>query len=364
MNITSYNIIDVTFHYIGLRVLRQLPSNVDKTTQLETISRSVYSHLCARALHLMLPEPKGTYLSAGHKICQELGHFGFAHAQKRLPYQLTKKGLDIINLLEENKYTDLRRTMAEVHLRTYNNLRTVLLYQLDGRAIWRPVVEKARLREKDYIRRLLEPTLGEPAASCAESMAEFNKEQSAKSLEDALTGMILARLFEGFKMKTALFRTICDRLVSMRLLNARRATKGGCKFNKTYSPCKSNRQERSWYRSLEVPIECGDTITVFLSEPDMKKTDCQDEVLDALDVAFGELPSVGGYHAIPDLRDFVCERLMIPEPAFDDAVNRLLDRPNSVLSSGLGYEGITAQRKPLIRRKREIQLHNLLRRVK
>ena len=364
MNITSYNIPDVTFHYIALRALGGLPSSTDKTTQLVTISRSIHSHLCGRALRLMLPEPKGTYRSAGEKVCQELRHFGFVYSHRGQSYRLTEDGLDTLRLLQESKYVDLRRRMAEVHLRTYNNLRAVFLYHLDGRSVWRPVVDGARLEEGDYIHRLLAPTFGERAVSYAESLVDLDKEQSAKALESALTGTILARLFEGFRMKTALFRTLCDRLASMRLINARRASRGGCEFSKTYSPCKSDRNECPWYRPLEVP--CGDagTVTVYLSEPDMHSADYQHAVLDALDVAFQELPSVGGYHAIPDLRDFVCERLMIPEQAFDDALNKLLDRLDPVLSAGLGYEGITAQRKPLIRTRGETQLRNLLRRVK
>ena len=140
MNITSYNISDVTFHYIGLRVIEALPSTVDKTTQTDTISKSIYSHVCHRSLRLMLPEPKGTFQSAGGKVCQELRHFGFVSGKKGLPYRLTESGLATLALLEENRYSDLRKTMAEAHLKTYSNLRTVFLHHLDGRAVWRPVV--------------------------------------------------------------------------------------------------------------------------------------------------------------------------------------------------------------------------------
>lgn len=364
MNITSYNINDVTFHYVGLRVLEASPNAVDKATQMATISRSIYNHVCHRSLRLMLPEPKGTYRVAGEKVCQELMHFGLVGAEKGMPYRLTESGLSTLALLEQRRYTDLRKVMAELHLNTYDNLRAVLLHHLDGTSVWRPVVEERRLAETSYVRRLLEPTFGEAAQSLAEPMEELADQRSAKTIESYLTSVVLSHLF-GAKMKNALFRTLCDRLASLRLLNARRAEEDDCAFTKTYSPCRSTDDEKlSWYTPLEIATCGGSVQEIYACEPNMERQDCQDAVLDALDEAFKRLPAVGGYHAIPDLRDSVCERLMIPEPAFDDAVNRLLDRTTPVLSAGLGYEGITAQRKPLVRRRGDTQLHNLLRRVK
>lgn len=364
MNITSYNVNDVTFHYVGLRVLQASPNNADKATQIATISKNIYNHICHRSLRLMLPEPKGSYRVAGKKVCQELMHFGLICAEKGMPYRLTDSGLSTLALLEERRYTDLRKVMAELHLNTYDNLRAVLLHHLDGTSVWRPVVEERRLAEAGYVSRLLAPTFGEKAKSLGDPRANLTDRRRTKSIESDLTSLVLSYLF-GAKMKNALFRTLCDRLASLRLLNARRADKDDCAFTKTYSPCRSTDDEKlSWYTPLETAACGGSARTIYVCEPDMERLDCQDVVLGALDEAFERLPAAGGYHAIPDLRDFVCERLMIPEPAFDDAVNRLLDRTAPVLSAGLGYEGITAQRKPLVRKRGETQLHNLLRRVR
>lgn len=363
MNITSYNINDVTFHYIALRVLQALPNTIAKETQLHIISKSIYRHICDRALRFMLPEPKGTYRSAGEKVCQELRHFGFVIATKGMPFRLTESGLDTLALLEGKRYTDLRRVMTSVHLKTYNNLRAVLLHHLDGKAVWRPVVEERHLSDENYIRRLLEPTFGATTLSHGKAIAELAENSGAKGVESKLTSVVLSHLFSNLKMKTALFRTLCDRLASLRLINIRRSPRNGCEFLKTYSSCMSAGGQAPWYTALDLGDEGASNI-IFLCEPDMRKPDCQDAVLKALDVAFMELPAVGGYHAIPDLRDFVCERLMIPEAAFDEGVNGLLDRPQPVLSAGLGYERITAQRKPLVRKREDTQLHNLLRRVK
>lgn len=363
MNITSYNINDVTFHYIGLRVLQALPDTEAKATQLETISKSIHNHVCDRSLRLMLPEPKGMYRTAGEKVCQELRHFGFVSVTKGMPYRLTQDGLDVLALLDGRKYTDLRRLMIKMHLKTYDNLRLVLQHHLDGQAVWRPIVEERRLSDEEYIDHLLEPTFGMAAHSHSHAFGKLAEKENAKRVESELTGMVLSRLFGHIKMKTALFRTLCDRLASLRLINTRRSTRNGCDFIKTYSPCMSSDNELPWYVPLNLSDDSSASV-IYLCEPNMKARDCQDAVLNTLDTAFKELPAVGGYHAIPDLRDFVCERMMIPEPAFDDAVNWLLDRSEPVLSAGLGYEGITAQRKPLVRKRGDTQLHNLLRRVK
>ena len=58
MNITSYNVTDVSYHYIGLRVLAGTPYAADRNQQIEAISRSVLKFVTDRALRLMLPEPE------------------------------------------------------------------------------------------------------------------------------------------------------------------------------------------------------------------------------------------------------------------------------------------------------------------
>ena len=59
MNITSYNVTDVGYHLIGLRMLSGLPTNSRRDEQTETISRSVRKYVNDKALRLMLPEPRG-----------------------------------------------------------------------------------------------------------------------------------------------------------------------------------------------------------------------------------------------------------------------------------------------------------------
>ena len=50
MNISSYNITDVGYHYIGLRVLGNLPSTARREEQTETVSRSVRKYVSDKAL--------------------------------------------------------------------------------------------------------------------------------------------------------------------------------------------------------------------------------------------------------------------------------------------------------------------------
>ena len=95
MNISSFNVTDVGYHYIGLRVLVAMPE-ASKEEQTGTISRNVLKYARDRALRLMLPEPKGTYDTVGEKVCQELGHFEFADAKKGRGYELTTSGIKLL----------------------------------------------------------------------------------------------------------------------------------------------------------------------------------------------------------------------------------------------------------------------------
>ena len=80
MNISSYNITDVTYHYIGLRVLANSPEDTGRTIQVREISRNVQKFVTDKALRLMLSQPGGTFQGTGEKVCQELVHFRFARS--------------------------------------------------------------------------------------------------------------------------------------------------------------------------------------------------------------------------------------------------------------------------------------------
>ena len=163
-------------------------------------------------------------------------------------------------------------------------------------------------------------------------------------------------------MGVANFRAMCARLTTLRLLNLRRATVKGCEFYKTYSPCVSEVGPYDWYTPLDVSLADGQTYRIFFCEPDLSQCDTQDLLFEAIDSAMLALAPIAGYHDLPDVRDTVCEALLIPEAAFDDGLNRLLDRKPAPLSVGFHYERITANRKPLVRRQTN-QLHNLIRKA-
>src|SRR3954465_9254240 len=99
MKITSFNVTDVGYHYIGLRVLAAMPAAA-RDEQTQTISRSVLKFARDKAIRLMLPEPKSNYESLGEKICQELAHFEFADAVRNKGYTLTAEGNRVLGLLE------------------------------------------------------------------------------------------------------------------------------------------------------------------------------------------------------------------------------------------------------------------------
>ena len=362
MNITSYNIADVSYHYIGLRVLANLTANTGRTIQIEEISRNVRKFVTDQALRLMLPQPSGTFRGMGEKLCQELVHFQFARLF-RGGYEVTDAGHSVLRLLASHDYTALRRLMAQVHLQTYDNLRCIVQSHLDLGSVWRPVVETARISEKGYLEKLLVPTFNAEAETEASAITIEQKGLSRSKVQDALHDRIIQNLMPTQRVRVANFRAICDRLGSLRLLNQRRVNLEGCEFIVSYSPCTADSPDRPWYAPLEVRLKGGGSLRLFFCEPDMADQSQQDTLLDAIDKAFCSLSPEAGYYDIPDLRDWVCQHLMIPDAAFDDGINHLLDRQPSVLSVGLHYDRITARRKPLVRKVRSIELHNLIRRL-
>lgn len=364
MNISSYNISDVGYHYIGLRVLGGLPATARRDEQEETVSRSVRKYVSDRALRLMLPEPRGTFEAAGEKVCRELVHFGFANSAKGA-YELTEPGKEALGLVEGRKHTELRRVMVRVHLETYDNLRAVVLKHLELGYIWRPIVETSKVGRKGYLRKLLEPSFGEKADSFADSIQESHQGDGVKKIEDALQDKVIAQALPGVRITVPLFRSIADRLVSLRLLNIARdsTTVKGCDFLKSYSPCMANSPPHSWYIPLHVHPAAAAPFVIYFCEPDMTDKESQQRLLAGIDQTLGKLELQGGYYDLPEVRDRVCEELRIPEAVFDEGINRLLDLQPSPLTMGLSYENISGRRKPLVRNREASQIYNLLRRA-
>lgn len=363
MNINSYNITEVAYHYIGLRVLDGMGTSAERSQQVEAISRNVRKFVTDRALRLMLPEPRGTFLTVGQKICEELVHFGFALADRGSPYGLTAKGQMVLGLLTDQCYVELRQVMVSVHLKTYDNLRAVLQAHIDAGAIWQPVVSATHLEQPGYLQGLLKPTFEQDTSAKLAEILDQHTLPPPKKIEDILRAKVVAHMMPAQNMRVALFRAVCDRLVSLRLLNKSRVALQQCEFEKTYSPCVSENPLNPWYSPLQIPLDNGESYQIFLCEPDATDPDYQTILLSGIEEAFSEMSPAGSYYDIPDLRDWVCEYLMIPEAVFDDGLNCILDRQPPVLSAGLQYDKITGRRRPLVRIRQNTQLHNLIRRV-
>ncbi len=361
MKITSYNISDVGYHYIGLRVLAGLPATAKREEQTAAVSRSILKYASDKALRLMLPEPKGTFEAVGEKVCNELVHFCFATSSHGR-YDITEDGKYALSLLNEHKHVELRRLMASVHLKTYDNLRYMVQRHLELEFIWRPIVEAGRLTSEDYFDRLLEPTFHELAPAYAMIASAECKEKSPSKIEDVLQELVLRYSLPDTVFGESLFRSLCDRLISLRLLNVMRANVNGCEFAKSYSPCVADNPPYKWYFPLDVPLSSGIVYRIYFCEPDMNDADTQRQFLNALEAAFLALVPQAGYYDLPDVRDMVCLELKVPEATFDEGVNYLLDIKNAPLSVGLRYEGITARRRPLIRSRETTQIYNLIRR--
>ncbi len=362
MNISSYNITDVNYHYIGLRVLDGIPASSGRADQTETISRNVRKLVTNRALRFMLPEPRGTFSTVGVKVCQELVHLDMARSIRSSGYELTNLGTDALNILNAGKFVEARRLMASTHLQTYDNLRAILRTHLDIGRIMLPVVEARRLGERDYYRNLLEPTLGQEATAAIEDITEDTRVK----VENALHNKIIGKVISETKISLPIFRSISNRLTSMRLLNTRRTTLNGCQFVESYSPCLPSppSRTRTWHTPLKIDLSDETGLTIYLSEPNAADAAYQEALLKAIYESLVKMSIQGGYYDIPELRDSVCKHLLIPEAAFDEGLNSLLDTPPQRFSVGLGYEGISANRKPLIRNNNGAsQVINLIRRL-
>ena len=362
MNITSYNVTDVGYHYIGLRVLAGLPSSARRDEQTGTISRSVRKYVSDKALRLMLPEPRGTFETAGEKICQELVHLQFARSVRGW-YELTDAGNDVLVLLNSRQNQELRHVMAKAHLRTYDNLRLVVKKHLELEAIWRPVVNADRPDSRDYITCLLAPTFGNEAAEEADQVLSTLNGSSPKKLGDTLCHLVLRKAAPEMRIGVPMFRAMCDRLVSLRLLNQMRDDRGGCEFLKTYTPCVVVSPPNDWYVLLDVHLNSGELFPIYFCEPDMTIPETRERFLNAVYDAFAVLTPMAGYYDLPEVRDNVSERLKIPEAAFDEGLNSILDLDPRPLTVGLQYEGATGRRKPLVRDRGSTQIYNLIRRA-
>ena len=363
MNISSYNISDVGYHYIGIRVLAALPPTVARREEQESaISRSVLKYVSDKALRLLLPEPRGTFQTIGEKVCRELVHFRFAISLSGA-YELTELGKESLSLLAGGRYSELRRVMARVHLETYDNLRAVLEKHFEIGYIWRPIVETGKLEQRGYLQNLLHPTFSDASCEVATNVWEALHSGGAKKIETALQESVVAKVLPGVHVRGPLFRSIVDRLVSLRLLNVMKDSIKECEFMKSYSPCVDNSPPQEWYVPLQITPTSGSPSIVYFCEPDMTNNDAQRRLLDAIDETLLRLSPQGGYYDLPDVRDLTCERLWIPESSFDEGVNQLLSLRKSPLTMGLTYEKISGRRKPLVRSGDSSQIYNLIRRA-
>ncbi len=362
MRITSYNITDVNYHYIGLRVIDGLPETARREEQITTISRNILKYVQDKSLRLMLPEPRGTFETVGEKVCQELVHFQFAQSIKGA-YVLTDDGKQALFLLNQKYYSELRHLMIRIHLQTYDNLRAVFQRHMEVDCIYRPIVESAFLNQDSYIPTLLNPIFGNEAQRVSEDVLAKLARKSPKKIEDALQERIIQFFFPEEHISVALFRSLCDRLASLRLLNMRKVTHQGGEFIKNYSPCTLTTAVYPWHIILSIPIIDNETFSFYLSEPDFQDKETLNVFLQSINEAFSDLVPQGGYYDVPEIRDFVCEKLKIPESSFDEGMSQLLQRQSSPFTTGLRYDGISARRRPLVRPGENTQIYNLIRRI-
>ena len=253
--------------------------------------------------------------------------------------------------------------MAKAHLQTYDNLRLVVRKHLELEAIWRPVVLTDRLASKDYLTCLLTPTFGDEAIEKAKQMLTTSDGTNPKKLADALSHLVLRKAIPEMQMGVPMFRAMCDRLVSLRLLNQMRDYRGACELLRTYTPCVASSPPNDWYEPLDVHLRSGEPFPIYFCEPDMTTPETRDRLLEAILEAFAVLTPIAGYYDLPAVRDNVSACLNIPESAFDEGLNSILDLDPLPLTVGRQYEGTTGRRRPLVRDRGSTQIYNLIRRA-
>jgi hypothetical protein len=366
MNITSYNVTDVAYHYIGLRVLAA-NEKLKREELITAISRSVAQFVRDRALRLMLAAPRGTFETVGEKVCQELVHLQLAHPVPG-SYELTDLGRHALSLLNSRQTRDLRILMIRSHFETYDNFRYILARHIETGELLRPIVEAPRATNEEYIEALLRPSFGDNASAKAKAVLQRlpTAKDTAKRTEDALAEEVLTEFLPQRRTQVPLFRAIADRMNSMRLLNVARHRIDDAEFVQTYPTCLFNPSgEADPVAPWRIPVQAvadGLPTTLWVCEPDTNNSDFLKLVRDHILDAFSHVPSEGGYHDLPDVRDFVARQLRIPEAAFDEALNALLDTAASPFSLGLQYERISGRRRPLQRTRESAQVFNLIRR--
>jgi len=113
--------------------------------------------------------------------------------------------------------------MISAHLATYDNLRAVCAAAHGGSSLWRCIIEFEQFGKPGYLERLLQPTFGDRAAAKAAQITARGP-QTPKQTEDAINQFVINDVFTEYVYSVPLFRALCDRLLSLRLLNIMRAT--------------------------------------------------------------------------------------------------------------------------------------------
>jgi len=348
VNITSYNITDVSYHYVGLRVVES-SGGASRDRLAEMISAAVLKLVMDRALRMMLPAPRGTFSSAGEKVLNELKHFGLTETEGK-HVGLTEAGKAAHQLLQSKQFVQLRRVFIRLHLETYSNFREVLLYLAGGESLLRPIKDSIDPTDLAVAWKVFLPW-------DSEGPARSSIDLTPQKVEDAITARLLERAFSGTKVTVPIFRSMCDRMTSLRLVNQSRVTKGGMEAFAIYSTCRKTKTR--WQHELSFVVS-GSPRTLFLSEYSIELKGAREALLAALKAAFDELEPEGGFYDLPDVRDKVCMSMLIPEAAFDEALLQLLESGNAPFSFGLRYERISGRRRPLVRQPGN-QILNLIR---
>jgi len=360
MKITSYNITDVGYHHIGIRVLGTENTNIPKQEQCDIIARSILKYARDKALRLLLPEPRGTFESIGEKVCYELVHFKIADSQKN-SFALTDYGNYIFSLISNKKFSDLRKEMVCVHLKTYENLLSVLQSHWQQGSIIFPIVDTENSKDQAYLGKLINLTFATESSRFRNEILENILNKSAKFIEDYIREQILKMTLIDKSIRLPLYRSLLDRLNSLRLVNNKKQLDNELDSYESYSVISQVKNKFFPNQTIKFEDEYKKPYELYYPEPDYDNDSTFITLLNAILESFELLNNQAGYFSIPQVRDLVCQKLLISEGSFDEGLNKILDKKQTELTVALSYEGISGKRKPLYRSRLK-QIYNLIKR--
>jgi hypothetical protein len=370
-SISSFNINDVALYYHALRALSDEPR--EPAAAAEHVRERLVAYLERRRAVLSLPPLRTEMTSIGKKAISELRSMGLC-ALEDGKVQLLEPGRDVVSQLVSGNAKLARRAVLGQMIETFDNVYGLVctLSASGGKPLHLPAPRSSVSSEEsdDATPGTADGTLDLQAfcdawrAWCLENQrpdllpddllarAQELHERSTdrdvgQRIKNAVQPLVLEKATGGVVSKVAIFRTIRDRLETAGAVNSRvRLLEGSTIGLETAYSCLHIGAvppgNPSAFIRLAVPRSPA---PIFVHEPE--PTALADQLLEELGFASRSLVARAGYYRIYELRDRVCERLLLSQGVFDATFLHVYSSRPQAFSLGVDYETITAKRLPV-----------------